>query len=160
MLKKNKLSGFIVIKKDGLYYATTRNKQINLNQDELIILSPTHPVTKKILLSFHNINHRGVQYTVARSRLLYWIPQASKLVKSIRKNCFECRKQNASAMEQLMSPMPHYRMKPAPIWQYSMMDLFGPIEISNFVRPRTSRKTWAVIITCLNSRVCWVYLSE
>ena len=40
-----------------------------------------------------------------------------------------------------------------------MIDLFGPIEISNFVRPRTSRKTWAVIIPCLNRRSCWVYLS-
>ena len=59
-----------------------------------------------------------------------------------------------------MSPMPQYRLKPSPIWHFSMLDLFGPIEISNFVRPRTSRKTWAVIITCLNTRACWVYLSE
>ena len=63
-------------------------------------------------------------------------------------------------MEQLMAPLPQYRLKPAPIWHYSMIDLFGPIEISNFVKPRTSRKTWAVIITCLNTRACWVYLSE
>ena len=160
MLEKKTLSGFIVFERDGIYYATTRNKQVNLNQEELVILSPSHPVTKKILLTLHNINHRGVQYTVARSRLHYWIPQAAKLVKSIRSNCFECRKLNADAMQQLMAPMPQYRLKPAPVWQYSMIDLFGPIEISNFVRPRTSRKTWAVIITCLNTRACWVYLSE
>ena len=160
MLKEKKLSGFIVIEREGIFYATTRNKQINLNQSELIILNPNHPVTKKILTSIHNINHRGVQYTVARSRLYYWIPQAAKLVKSIKQNCFECRKQDAKAMEQLMAPMPQYRLKPAPIWHFSMLDLFGPIEISNFIRPRTSRKTWAVIITCLNTRACWVYLSE
>ena len=130
MLEKKTLSGFIVFERDGIYYATTRNKQVNLNQEELVILSPSHPVTKKILLTLHNTNHRGVQYTVARSRLHYWIPQAAKLVKSIRSNCFECRKLNADAMQQLMAPMPQYRLKPAPVWQYSMIDLFGPIEMT------------------------------
>ena len=160
MLKNKKLSGFIIYEKNGLIYATTRNKQVNLNPEELIVLSPSHPITKKILYMLHNINHRGVQYTVARSRLRYWIPQASKLVKSIKQSCFECRRKDAKAMEQLMASLPYYRLKPAPVWHFSMIDLFGPIEISNFVKPRTSRKTWAVIITCLNTRACWVYLSE
>ena len=34
------------------------------------------------------------------------------------------------------------------------------IEIKNFVNQRTSRKTWAVIITCLTTRASWTYLSE
>ena len=41
-----------------------------------------------------------------------------------------------------------------------MIDLFGPISVKDFVNQRTTRKTWAVIITCLTSRACWTYLAE
>ena len=160
MLKTVKLSGFLIHEVDGILYATTRTPQVNNNPDGLIILSPSHPITKKILFDFHCINHAGVQNCVARSRIFYWIPQASKIVKGIKDNCFKCRIKDAEAMKQLMSPMPSYRLKPSPIWHFSMLDLFGPIEIKDFVNQRTSRKTWGVIITCLTSRACWVYLAE
>ena len=160
MLKERKISGFIIHEKDGIMYAKTRSKQENLNPEDLIILSPSHPITKKILYSIHNICHKGVQHTVARSRIFYWIPQCSKLVKSIKNHCFECRRLDAKAMEQLMSPLPSFRLKPSPIWFYSMLDLFGPIEITDYVNQRTTRKTWGVIITCLTTRACWVYLAE
>ena len=63
-------------------------------------------------------------------------------------------------MQQIMAPLPELRIKCSPVWHHSMFDLFGPLEVKNFVNPRTSRKTWAVIITCLTTRACWVYLSE
>ena len=160
MLKHTKLSGFIIHEKDGLIYATTRSKQENLNPDDIVILSPSHPLTKKILFSIHNISHRGVQHVVAKSRLFYWIPQASKTVKSIKDHCFVCREKDAEAMKQLMSPLPQLRLKSSPIWHHSMLDLFGPLECKDFVNQRSSRKTWAVIITCLTTRACWVYLAE
>ena len=160
MLSKKKLSEFIVYEKDGIVYATTRAKQENLNPDDLVILSPTHPLTRKILTSYHNVNHKGVNNTVARSRIFYWIPQASKIVDSIKRKCAHCRLNDHEAMQQLMAPVPSFRLKPAPIWSHSMLDLFGPIQTSDFVNQRTSRKTWAVIITCLNTRALWVYLAE
>ena len=71
-----------------------------------------------------------------------------------------CKLQNAEAMTQLMAPLPEKRLKASPCWHYCMLDLFGPIEVVNFVQQRTKRKTWAVILTCLTSRCCWVYLAE
>ena len=160
MLKKTKLDGLLVYEKDGLMFATTRNKQENQNPDDLVILSPKHPITNKILYSFHNINHRGVQHCVARSRIFYWIPQAAKLMKRIKNSCYTCRIRDAEAMKQLMAPLPRIRLKPSPVWYYSMVDLLGPIQVTNFINQRTTRKTWAVIITCLTTRACWVYLAE
>ena len=160
MLKTTKLSGMLVYEKDGLVLASSRNKQESQNPDDLIILSPKHPLTSKILYSFHNVNHRGVKYCVARSRIYYWIPQATKLMKSIKNKCFACRLYNTEAMKQLMAPLPEYRLKPSPIWHYSMLDLAGPITVTNFVNQRTTRKTWAVLITCLTTRACWIYLAE
>ena len=41
-----------------------------------------------------------------------------------------------------------------------MLDLFGPIPVKDFVNQRTSRKTWAVLITCLNTRAVQAYLAQ
>ena len=41
-----------------------------------------------------------------------------------------------------------------------MLDLFGPMSVKDFVNQRTTRKTWAVLITCLTTRACQTYLAE
>ena len=160
MLKTTKLAGMIIYEKDGMVLAASRNKQVCQNPDDLIVLSPKHPLTSKILYSFHNVNHRGVKYCVARSRIFYWIPQATKLMKSIKDKCYACRLYDSEAMQQLMAPLPDYRLKPSPVWHYAMLDLAGPITVTNFVNQRTTRKTWAVLITCLTTRACWIYPAE
>ena len=160
MLKKTKLSGFLIFEKEGLVFAKTRNKQENLNPEDIVILSPNHRLSRMILNSYHNIQHKGVKHTVARSRIFYWIPQASKIVTSLKNNCFKCRLLNAEANKQLMAPLPAFRLKSSPVWHYSMIDLFGPVSVKGFVNQRTTRKTWGVVITCLTTRACWVYLAE
>ena len=161
MLKKTKISGFIIkTLEDGIVYAMTRQTNENYNADKLIILSPKHPATNLILRDIHNEDHRGVKHTVARSRLKYWIPQCAKLVKKIKDNCFACRLKDAVAVRQLMAPMPSFRTKSAPVWNHSMIDLFGPILIKDFVNQRTTRKTWAVLVTCLHTRAVQAYLSQ
>ena len=160
MLKTTKLSGFLIHEKDGIIFATTRTKSQNYNAEDLPILSPKHKLTRLILRSIHEISHRGVNYTVARSRLFYWIPQAKKIVKSIIDHCYTCRVKNAEAMKQLMSPLPESRLKPTPVWHFSMVDLFGPINVRGFVNKRTTRKTWGVIITCLTTRAVQCYAAE
>ena len=160
MLKKTKLTGFIIFEKDDTIYTKTRNKQENLNPDEIVIVSPNHRLSRMILNSYHNIQHKGVKHTVARSRIFFWIPQASKIVTSIKNNCFKCRLLDAEANKQLMAPLPAFRLKSSPVWFYSMLDLFGPVPVKGFVNQRTTRKTWGVVITCLTTRACWVYLAE
>ena len=160
MLKTTKLPGLLIHEKDGLVLARTRNRTENQNPEDLIVLSPKSLLTKLILKTFHDINHRGIQHCVARSRIFYWIPQAAKLMKSIQNSCYQCKLQNTEALTQLMSPLPEKRLKSSPVWHFSMLDLFGPIEVTNFVNQRTTRKTWAVIITCLTTRAVWVYLAE
>ena len=160
MLKTTKLSGLLIFEKEGLTYATTRNKQESWNPDEIIVLSPKHPLTRLILRSMHEVDHRGVMHTVAKSRIFYWIPQAGKLLRKIKKNCYKCRLKDAEAMKQLMAPLPAFRLKSSPVWHFSMIDLFGPISVKDFVNQRTTRKTWAVVITRLTTRACQTYLAE
>ena len=160
MLEKTKLPGLMIFESNGILYATTRVKQESWNPENLVVLSPKHPLTSLILRSLHEVSHRGVMHTVARSRIFYWIPQAAKLLRKIKKNCFKCRIKDAEAMKQLMAPLPALRLKSSPVWHFSMLDLFGPITVKDFVNQRTTRKTWGVIITCLTTRACQAYLSE
>ena len=161
MIKKRKLSTLLLHTAcDGLVYVVSRAQNNSYNQDKLVLLSPEHPYTRLILKSFHDINHRGVNHTVARSRLWYWIPQAAKIVRSIKNSCHTCRLLEAKALQQMMSPIPALRLKPTPAWHFSMIDLAGPVFVKGFVNQRTTRKTWMVIITCLASRAVQCYLAE
>ena len=163
MLKSQKFPDLLIQedKTDGFIYVITRNTKNNsYNPDKLILLSPKHPWTKLILKSIHEAAHKGNRTVIARSRLWFWIPQAFKLVRSIQRNCYTCRLLNAQAMKQIMSPLPGIRLKPANIWKFTMLDLCGPIFVSDFVKQRSRRKTWIVIFTCLVSRVVWCYLAE
>lgn len=161
MLKKKKFSDLMVTtNKSGLTCVVSRAQNNSYNPDQLVLLNPDHPWTRMILKSLHEINHRSVSYIVARSRIWYWIPQASKIVKSIKSKCFECRILAANHLEQLMSPLPALRLKPSPTWNHSMIDLAGPVSVKGFVKQRTTRKTWMVIVTCLTSRALQCYLAE
>ena len=121
MLKTTKLSGFIIYEKDELIFAASRDKTANHNPDDLIVLSPKHLITKMILRSIHEISHRGVSHGVARSRIFYWIPQAAKLLKSIKNNCAKCKLLDAKALTQLMSPIPEMRLKVSPVWHHTSL---------------------------------------
>ena len=160
MMTTTKLPSFNVETIDGIIYAMTRTTTENYNPDKLMILSPRHPVTRLILREIHEVDHKGVQHTVARSRLKYWIPRCGQIVRKIKANCFTCRLKDAVAIRQQMAPMPSFRTKSSPVWNNSMIDLFGPIQIKDFVNQRTTRKTWAVLITCLSTRACQAYLAQ
>ena len=133
MLKTSKLPGFLIFEEDDIIYAATRVKQESWNPVHLIVLSPRHPVTRLILRSMHEVDHRGVMHTVARSRIFYWIPRAAKIIRKIKAKCFRCRLKDAEAMRQLMAPLPALRLKSSPVWHSSMLDRFGPINVKDFV---------------------------
>ena len=161
MLKEKRMPGLMTITdKDGMVYVMSRVENNSYNPDKMILLSPDHPCTKLILKSFHDISHKGVASVVARSRIWYWIPQAAKLVKSIKNKCFRCKLLEAEAMKQMMAPLPNIRLRPTPVWYYTMIDLAGPVEVRGFVNQRVHRKTWMVICTCLVSRAVQCYLAE
>ena len=157
---KDKNLGLMTTEEDGMVYVVSRIRNNSYNPDKMILLSPDHPCTRLILKSFHDVSHRGVASVVARSRIWYWIPQAAKIVKSIKRNCFQCRLLEAKAMKQMMAPLPDIRLKPTPVWFYTMIDLAGPIDVRGFVNQRVHRKTWMVICTCLVSRAVQCYLAE
>lgn len=52
------------------------------------------------------------------------------------------------------------RLKPAPAWTYTAVDLFGPFKIKDFVKKRTTEKAYGIIFNCLGTRAVHIDISS
>ena len=77
-------------------------------------------------------------------------------MKSIKSKCIICRKLDKRVTEQVIGSLPTDRLKPAPPWYITGIDLFGPYRIRDEVKKITASKTYGVMFTCLGIRA--VYL--
>ena len=144
---------------DGVYVIRGRSElwmEMSYNKREVILLPYDHPFSRLFVEHKHRTGHHGVLTTASKVRTRYWIPKLLKLVKSIKSKCVICRKLDKRVSEQIMGNLPTDRLKPAPPWYSTGIDLFGPYRIRNEVKKRTTSKTYGVIFTCLGTRA--VYL--
>ena len=144
---------------DGVYVIRGRSElwmEMSYNKREVILLPYDHPFSRLFVEHKHRTGHHGVLTTASKVRTRYWIPKLLKLVKSIKSKCVICRKLDKRVSEQIMGNLPTDRLKPAPPWHTTGIDLFGPYRIRNEVKKRTTSKTFGVIFTCLGTRA--VYL--
>ena len=103
--------------------------------------------------------HLGVMSTTSKIRLRVWITNLPKMVRSIKNKCVTCRKKDQKFEMQCMGPLPEERLKPAPAWNATSIDFFGPIEIRGQVNKRPRGKVYGVLFNCLVSRAVYVDLS-
>ena len=54
---------------------------------------------------------------------------------------------HAKLTSQVMGKLPIERLKPAPPFFHSMVDVFGPYTVRSEINKRSSRKVYGVIIT-------------
>ena len=73
--------------------------------------------------------------------------------------CMTCRKKDQKFEMQCMGPLLEERLKPAPAWNATIIDFFGPIEIRGQVNKRSRGKVYGVLFNCLVSRAVFVDLS-
>ena len=128
---------------------------VGYDKNDLPILDYQHPLANMVMEDAHGQDHGGQNNAVLRSRKLVWIVKARKLAMKIKNNCFRCRLLYKRCMEQKMGPMPDHRLGPAPIFHSTAVDLFGPLQIRDAVKKRTTGKCWGVLFTCtVTSAVC------
>ena len=126
--------------------------KIGYDVAELPVLLVRHRFTVLFLKQIHEEDCGGDLKVVGKARAKYWIPQASKTVKAIRKSCFKCKLREKRLQNQIMAPLPTYRMMISNPWRVVALDLFGPVTIRDSVRKRVSGKCWGVIFTCASTR--------
>lgn len=132
----------------------------NWNQEQFILLPAKHPFTKLYILHLHQIDHGGVESTLARLQSRFWVPGARRIIKSVKKRCVMCRKYYGKVEDQCMGQVSDVRMKPTPPFYHTATDLFGPFTIKDAVKRRTRGKCFGVIYTCLTTRAVHLDIAE
>ena len=134
--------------------------KIGYDVSELPVLLVRHRYTKLFLKQLHEEDCGGASKVANKSRYKYWIPQAIKTLKSIRKNRFKCKLIEKELQGQIMAPLPTYRTMISNPWRTVSLDLFGPITIRDSVKKRVTSKCWGVIYNCAVTRAIHLDVTE
>ncbi|XP_033096283.1 uncharacterized protein LOC117100609 [Anneissia japonica] len=147
------------IREDGVIVVGTRIKShvhFSYNKEEVPLLPYDHNFTKLYAKSIHDRAHLGVQSTVAKIRLYYWIINVRRMVKTIKYHCVDCRKFEKNTSAQQMAPLLDNRLKPSPAWTYVGVDLFGPFTTRGEINKRARGKSYGVVFDCLVTRAVYI----
>ena len=119
---------------------------------ELPVIVPDGRLALLIMEDCHRFCHAGQDGTLCRFRAEgYWLVRAGHLAKTVVRRCIPCRKIRKVKMSQRMGEFSEDRLKEPMAWGYCQLDLFGPFLCRGDVNPRTSKKTWGMVIEDLNS---------
>ena len=102
--------------------------------------------------------HMGPRSTLAAIREAgFWIISGMTQVKSLIRQCVDCRKLRRKPEDQLMGNLPHERLEQTPPFTHIGMDAFGPFYVKD---KRTEQKRWGLLLTCLYSRAIHIETLE
>ena len=132
----------------------------NWNRENFILIPANHPVTRLYISYLHNFDHAGVETTLAKLQRKFWVPRARKVIRMIKNKCVTCRRLAKQLQDQRMGQVRAERMKPAPPFYHTSVDLFGPLTIRDTVKKRTHGKGFGVIFNCLVTRAIYLDLAE
>ena len=122
-----------------------------------VIIPPKHRFTLLAMEDAHNIGHTGQDGTVSRFRTNgYWTTGAGRIAKSVKGKCVDCRKDSGKTLSQPCGEIPPERLKQPMAWGHCQLDLFGPYKCRGDVNPRTSKKTWGLIIEDVNAGAVYI----
>ena len=129
------------------------------NNKEVILLPHSHRFSRLYVEYIHNRGHHGVLSTASKVRARFWITKLLNMVKSIKSQCIICKKLDKTLSQQVMGKLLEERLKPAPPWYTTAIDLFGPYTIKDEVQKRTRSKAYGVLFNCLSTRAVHVDLA-
>ena len=147
---------------DGIYVVGGRGQrwmEMSYNKHELVLLPYEHRFSRLYAEHVHRRGHLGVLSTTSKIRSRFWIVKLLRLVKCFKDNCIICRKLEKKLSEQIMGKLPIERLKPAPVWDSTALDFFGPFKIKDEVKRRTTGKAYGLIFNCLATRAVHVDIS-
>jgi hypothetical protein len=107
-----------------------RYLKVVYDAEALPILPHNHPLLRLVLKEAHAVDHEGIEAMTKSSRAHAWIVHAKKLAKSIKRNCFVCRRR---AKVRKMAPLPEHGIGPALVFESTAVDLFGPINFQDTI---------------------------
>ena len=116
------------------------------------ILPTHHRVTLLIMVSAHQLSHPGLDGTLSRFYAKgFWTVRAGHVARMVKNSCVTCRKIAKITIEQPLGDYSYERLTMLQAWGFCQLDLFGPFSCRGDVNPKTTKKTWAVVIEDVNS---------
>ena len=142
--------------KDGIYVVGTRiahSSPLSPDNEPQVLLPPNQMLTRRLMKAAHeDACHGGRDRSLAKFRAQFWTPYAAQSMAAICSGCQLCKIIKAVKLKQQMGIIPPERLIPAPPFNASALDLFGPFSVRGEVQKRTSGKAWGLIITDICSR--------
>ena len=133
---------------------------VGYDKAQLPILEATSELARLYMLEAHETDHGGVDRTLQRSRNKVWIIHGRKLSKKIVTSCYTCKVANKSVQGQSMAPVHENRVCPTAIFDWTAVDLFGPLSIRDTVKRRVTAKCWGVIFCCTTTSAVHIEVTE
>lgn len=138
--------------KNGLLRCKGRLQNTNWIEDKKypLLLPKNSEFTVKVIEDTHKNNyHIGVSHTLAMTRNKYWILQGRSKVKSVLRNCVQCRKYSGGPYKMpMMAPLPAERVNYSKPFTFTGIDYFGPLKVED----ARVEKRWICLFTCLSVR--------
>lgn len=95
---------------------------------------------------------------LASIRQTFWIVKGLVAVRRVLRNCFSCRRRNATAGEQRMADLPSERLIPdQPPFTFVGVDYFGPVLVKHKL---SYVKRYGCIFTCLTTRAIHIEIAH
>ena len=140
-----------VVDEEGIWRVGSRLKHhvpFTLDHKSPALLPTGHRLTLLLMEDSHRYSHSGLDGTLHRFRALgYWTVRAGNLAKKVKNSCVPCRKEGKKdTLKQRMGDFPAELFKDPKAWGFCQLDLFGPFHCRGDVNPRTTKKTWGVVI--------------
>ncbi len=144
-----------VCDEQGVWRVGSRLKNFvpfTIDQKMPVIIPPDHRITLLIMRNAHQFAHTGLDGTVSRFRINgFWTVRAGHLAKTVKNKCVDCRKVSRATETQAMGDIPEEVLKNLKAWGCCQVDLFGPFGCRGDVNPRTTKKTWGIVVEDMNS---------
>ena len=119
-----------------------------------LLLDPADNFTTKLVQHFHQevLRHvGGIKCLLCEINKQHWIVGGVPLLKSILKECYDCRRKNPGFKNQRMSALPDTRIPDpnncVPVFTFVAMDAAGPWT-TRFGRGKTTQKRWILVFRC------------
>ena len=120
------------------------------------------PVVMPLILYLHDqFNHRGVESTYRLSLEMVKIIDGKPLFKSVSEACILCKMKRKNLLKQIMGPLPKYQTSITPVFYYTLVDLWGPLQIYAPGYERSTRssaakqyKAYFLIFVCAATGMC------
>ena len=168
---KEKIDSNMTLKNGILYYAgrILQGTHVDAPEDPFLDVDPLmfvcpvvdrfSPVAAAIMIHAHTnlAMHKSVNFTLRESRNVAFILRGRDLAAEVRASCQFCKRYRAKLVEVEMGKIHQDRLRIAPAFYISQVDLFGPVIARCEHNHRSSLKAYGVVFKDPGSCAVAVY---